>query len=210
MKHTFIYGLPLAVVLILFCGPYPVTGQDLGLRVVGTGVSNGPGQSLAVVENQSTGQQKTYHEGDQLGPGVIKRILYGKVVIATGTGELVLSMRSGGDAVDRPHRQEMGSLDRKEVESTLPDPEHLIQAIRFRPRFEKGKPVGFVIYGIEPDSIFQRMGLQDGDLILGVNGRSFATTQQTMEFYDALKKGGAVALQVRRDESTHEMLFEIQ
>ena len=210
MKHRLVYGLALVVLLLLFSEPLPVAGQDLGLRVVGTGVSDGPGQSLAVVENQSTGQQKTYREGDQLGPGMIKKILYGKVVIATVTGEVVLSIRSGGDAVSRPYSQQMGRLDRKEVDSTLPDPEHLIQAIRFRPRFEQGEPVGFVIYGIEPGSIFERMGIQDGDLILGINGKSFTTTQQSMEFYDAIKKGGAVALQVRRDGSTQDLLFEIQ
>jgi general secretion pathway protein C len=133
------------------------------------------------------------------------------VVIGTRTGEQTLYMSSGGASADSPKSSgEMARLDRREVDSTLPDYEQLMREIRVRPCFEAGQPIGFVIYKIEPGSIFERMGLRDGDIIVGMNGRSFATTQQNVEFYEALRGGGTVSLEVRRGESKRDLDFVIR
>jgi len=54
------------------------------------------------------------------------------------------------------------------------------------------------------------MGLENGDVIVGVNGRPVATTQQAIEFYEALTKGATVSLEIKRDERTQEFHFAIQ
>jgi general secretion pathway protein C len=184
--------------------------QALGLKLVGTAVTDDPSQNFAIIEHQSTGNQGAYREGDKLGEVLIKKILSGSVVIGTKMGEQILTMGSGTSAGRPPSSGEVAHLDRKEVDSTLADQMQFMREIGIRPRFEGGKPAGFVIYSIEPESIFGRMGLQDGDVIVGVNGKSFATTQPTMEFYGALKKGGTVSLEIKREGSKMELHFEIQ
>ena len=62
-----------------------------------------------------------------------------------------------------------------------------------RPRFEGGQPAGFVIYNIAPGSIFERIGLRDGDVITGVNGMPLASTQPAIDFYETLRKGGRIS-----------------
>jgi type II secretory pathway component PulC len=54
------------------------------------------------------------------------------------------------------------------------------------------------------------MGLRDGDVIQGINGRTFTTTQPVLDFYDALKEGGTVSLEIQRDETKQKLLFEIR
>jgi general secretion pathway protein C len=184
--------------------------QALGLKLVGTAVTDDPSQNFAIIEHQSTGNQGAYREGDRLGEVLIKKILSGSVVIGTKMGEQILAMGSGTSAGRPPSSGEVAHLDRKEVDSTLADQMQFMREIGVRPRFEGGRPAGFVIYSIEPESIFARMGLEDGDVIVGVNGKSFATTQPTMEFYGALKKGGTVSLEIKREDSKMELHFEIQ
>jgi S1-C subfamily serine protease len=105
---------------------------------------------------------------------------------------------------------EMARLDRKEVDSTLPDYMQLMKEIRVRPYLKAGRPAGFLIYNIEPGSILSRMGLENGDVINAVNGRRVATTQEASEFYGALKSGTKVSLNIQRDERAQELQFEIR
>jgi len=188
----------------------PLAAQDLGWNLVGTAVADDPALRFAIIEFQSTGKQGAYQEGDLLEENLIKKILDGKVVIGTRRGDQILSIGSGTSAGRPASSGEVAHLDRKEVDSTLADQMQFMREIGVRPRFEGGRPAGFVIYSIEPESIFGRMGLEDGDVIVSVNGKSLATTQPTMEFYDALKKGGTVSLEIKREDSTQRLLFEIR
>ena len=218
MKHSPIHRLSVGVLFLFFWSPAlfnvwipgAQAEQALGLKLVGTAVTDDPSQNFAIIEHQSTGSQGAFREGDRLGEILIKKVLSESVVISTRMGDETLYMSSGG-ATDRPPSSgEIARLDRKEVDSTFPDPTQLMQDIRVRAHFEGGKPSGFLIYGIEPESIFARMGLNDGDIIVSVNGRSFTTTAPTMEFYNALKRGGTVSLEIKRGESKQELHFGIQ
>jgi len=185
--------------------------QDLGFKLVGTAVTDDPSKNFAIIEIQFTGNQGAYREGDRLGEVVIKRILSGKVVINTKTGDQMLSMSYGGRSEgDVQSPAEMVRLDRKEVDSTLPEYMQLMREIRVRPHLEEGQPGGFLIYNIEPGSIFARMGLQNGDVIMAVNGKPVTNTLQAVEFYNALKKGGTVNLEIKRGETKQELHFVIQ
>ena len=188
----------------------PSAALDLSWKLVGTAVADDPAVRCAIIEDRSTRSQRAYQEGGYLGDYLIKTILDGEVVISTGTGDAVLSMFRGQKADALPFPQQIAQVPREEVASALPDETQLIREIGVRPRFEGGRPAGFVIYNVEPESIFGRMGLQDGDVIVGVNGRSFTTTQPTVEFYGALKQGGVVSLEVKREDGTRRLSFEIR
>jgi general secretion pathway protein C len=196
--------------MLSFLQPVLINAQDLGLRLVGTAVSDDPRLSYAVIETQSNSQQKPFREGDQIGDILIKKILLGKVVIQTPKGEALLSMRGVESGAGSTQPRPAARIDRKEVDTTLPDYKHLMEQISVRPQFEAGRANGFVIYSLEPGSIFSRMGLRDGDVIQGINGRTFTTTQPVVDFYKALKEGGTVSLDIQRDESKQKLLFEIR
>jgi general secretion pathway protein C len=210
----------LLVALILFfwvfaafsaCIPAAQADQNLGFKLVGTAVTDDPSKNFAIIEIQSTRNQGAYREGDRLGEAVIKKILSGQVVIGTNTGDQMLSMEYGARSESDVHSPpEMARLDRKEVNTTLPEYMQLMREIRVRPHLEGGQPGGFLIYNIEPGSIFARMGLENGDVIMAVNGKPVTKTLQAVDFYKALKKGGTVNLEIKRGETKQELHFTIQ
>lgn len=190
---------------------HAVKDKDLGFRLIGTAVSDdNPERSLAVVEDQATGTQSVYSEGDLAGGLLIKNILYGKVIVATSTGDMVISVNSGGYARNLASEPQAGQLSAEELDAVIPDYMALMQQIRVRSYFAEGRLAGFVIYNIEAGSIFERMGLQNGDVIESVNGKFFATTQPVVEFYDALMESETVTLEVIRDNTRKGLLFNIQ
>lgn len=219
MKHRWVSCLLRLALMLFFWVAAPISAwlpeaqasRDHGFKLVGTAVTDDPSKNFAIIEIQSTGNQGAYREGDRLGEVVIKKILSGQVVIGTKTGDQTLSMsyggRSEGDVQSPP---EMARLDRKEVDSTLRDYKDFRQEIRVWPHFEEGQPGGLLIYNIEPGSIFARMGLENGDVIVAVNGKPVTKILQAVEFYNALKKGGTVNLEIKRGETKQELHFIIQ
>jgi type II secretion system protein C len=221
MKQPSMVCLALTALMLCFLGPWlfgartvlsqtDASGEDIGFRLVGTAVSDNPEQSLAVMEDQSTGEQGTYSEGERLGEFLIKKILFGKVVFDTGTGDAILSVGSGRLAGSRPPAPETGPLTKEAVDAALPDYTALMREIRVRSQFQGGRPAGFVIYKIEPGSIFEHMGLENSDVIVKVNGTAITSSQPVMEFYDALKAGGTISLEVRREDTTRNLMFEVE
>jgi general secretion pathway protein C len=195
----------------VFSDEKPPDAQDLGLKLVGTAVSNDSSLSLAVLEDIASGKQGSFSEGGWLWEMRIKKISFGQVVIDTGSGEVVLSLRRSYPAADGPTPGEQtGQLDAEEVDAVIPDYKTLMQQIRVRSQFVGGRPAGFVIYRIEPGSIFERMGLENSDVIVKVNGRPITSSQPVAEFYEALIEGGTVTLDVRREDRMQELIFEIR
>lgn len=197
-------------------------GRNLGIRLVGTVVADDPRKSVAIVDNRSSGKQELYREGDEVGQVLIKKILRNKVIVDTGGGDMVLTLEfqespdtspAPREATrdEQPQRSASSArLDREEAESAVPGPSQFMRQVRIRPHFQEGQPGGFLIYRLDPDSVFAEMGLQTGDVITAVNGEPITTTQKASDFYDALKEGGEVVLEVKRGEETQEILVEIQ
>lgn len=218
MKNRSIYILSLLSFILFFWLPSPYSTwipggqaeQGLGWKLVGTAIGNGPGGNFAILKNQSTGGQGAFHEGDRLDGILIKKIVPGYIVINARGGDVTLSLGSDEKPGDFSSSRQLARLDRREVNSTLPEYMQLMKEIRVRPHFEEGRPAGFIIYGIEPGSIFARMGLQNWDIIIGVNGKPIATTLQAMDFYEALKAGGTISLKIKRGDSQQELDFAIE
>lgn len=80
----------------------PLALKNLGLKLVGTVVVDEPGKSVAIIENQRTRKQEAYHEGDQVGQVLIKRIVRNNVIINKGTEELRLTMEFDEKAAGTP------------------------------------------------------------------------------------------------------------
>src|SRR5207237_8441219 len=73
-----------------------------------------------------------------------------------------------------PHIQQVGdnqyNVDRSEVDSALENMNQLFTQIRAVPHFDGGKSTGFRLFAIRQNSIFDQLGLKNGDIIQRING----------------------------------------
>jgi general secretion pathway protein C len=184
----------------------PTAGQGLGLRLVGTVVADEPGVSFAIIESQAGKRQEFYREGERAGQALIKKIARNQVVVNAGSGDRVLAM----DLEDRGRLATANAAEPapKQVSSFRAEFADLIQQIHVRPYLETGRPGGILVYGIEPGSVFAAMGLEDGDVIRGLNGEAISSPQQTVDLYRAMREGGALTLQVKRGDGNQELRFD--
>lgn len=215
-------GQPLAVDL------EKLKKTDLDLRLLGT-ISGLGKNSYAVIEQIKTRSQDLYKTGDTIEKARIKLILRKKVVLTIDGRDEVLeipeerlaSMTDPGKSA--PYRDRDGttppidagevtniSLNRADVERSFNNVNELMRTVRVRPHFSDGKPDGLRLDNVTSGSIFKDMGLQSKDVIVGVNSRRINSVDDCMEVYRNLSTASELIIEVKRDEISRFIKYNIQ
>lgn len=80
------------------------------------------------------------------------------------------------------------TLDRKAIDTALGDDfNKILTQARCVPEFEAGKPAGYRCFQIEPGSIYEKLGLQDNDVICGIDGEALTDPTKALTKLSALK-----------------------
>ena len=200
----------------------PVEGLEktsLDLKLLGTIVLE-PGGGFAIIQESRKKEQKRYQVGDMVQGAQIKAVLREKVVLHYKGRDEVLVMGAaqgsaapeGGfhSAFDMTSPGEQTSLSRSMLNEALGDINKLMGDIRVRPHFSRGKPDGLLLYGIKKDSLFQTMGLKNGDIITGVDGRDIQSVDDALTFYEQLKESSDVNVQIKRRGQIKEIQYHVE
>lgn len=59
--------------------------------------------------------------------------------------------------------------------------------------------LGFKLFAIQPDSLYARAGLKNGDVVLSINGMPLSTPEKALEAYAKMKEASRVETEVERD-----------
>ena len=187
----------------------------LNLALLGTVTGPGPG-GFAVIEEKDRKIQDLYRVGDTVASAEILRILRGLVVLRVAGEDEILSMedegldRKGG-SVEGPAASQASvvSVKKSEIESALGDMSKILMEARIRPYFSAGKADGFLITRIKPGSVFEKLGLENGDIIQGVNDQAMESPDRLLELYRGLKDGSQIVLNLKRggNEETLRYVF---
>jgi general secretion pathway protein C len=190
---------------------------SLKIALLGT-VVGGPQDGFAVIEEVGNRKQGLYRVGDSVQGAVVKRILRGKVVLSVDEKDEILMMaeepgsRAEPESPEKPspEREATVVVKRSEVDESLRNVHQLLSQVRIRPHFTDGVADGLVVSNIKPDSIFARMGLRNGDIVQGLNGRNIQTPDDVMEMYERLKSGSRLAVQVMRNGEEKIINYQIR
>lgn len=183
----------------------------LQVRLLGT-IAGDEQSARAIIEDQQKREQNLYRVGDAIQNAVVNRILRGKVVLRVDGRDQILTMDEKEKTADNesrpvPRASSAGrtssrssvSLNRQEITESLNNISDILTQVRVEPYMKDGKPAGLLVNDIAPDSIFERMGLLDGDIVQAVNNRRIRTPDDVVSFYQALKSSSRLSLLVTRD-----------
>jgi len=188
----------------------------LKLKLWGT-VIGGDNQTYAVIESDRAGQN-LYRAGDTIQDATIKMILREKVVLSVNGRDEILEMEKLLAATGaRPAQTQTVvsepqniALKRSQIEGAVQNPSQLLQEIRIRPHFEKGKLDGLTITAIKPNSIFRKMGLVNGDILTHVDGEKIESMDDALRFYESVKSASAVKLDIKRRGRVQTINYNIE
>ena len=85
-----------------------------------------------------------------------------------------------------------------EVDRALADLNNILTQARAVPNFENGQPAGYKLFQIVPGSIYQKLGIQEGDVICGFDGAPANDPAAAFEKLSNLKNSSHMDLCIKR------------
>ena len=101
------------------------------------------------------------------------------------------------------------SLDRSAVNDNLQNMMQLLTQMRAVPDMEDGESKGFRLSEIQPGSVFQQMGLLDGDVVTSIGGRQLSDPREAMQLLDAMRNQDSIALSINRGGRAMQFTYDI-
>lgn len=190
----------------------------LNLKLWGTVAGIGS-QSFAVIQEDKAKPQMLYHEGDTVARAIVKQILRSSVILTYNGQDQILEMESEGTkssaapppAMTKPDNDETAiTVERSVIDDAINDMETLAKQVRVRPHFSGGKPDGLLIYGMSNNPVFTKLGLKNGDIIMGVDGRELNSISDALSLYQTLNQASGANLKIKRRGKIKEIVYNVQ
>jgi general secretion pathway protein C len=201
----------------------------------GTALNEGQ-RAFAILEDQGTHTQKLYREGEEIAPGVmLVQVSWDRVIVERdGRQEiLMLSPESLPTATQptpmvaasttpaaarteekdgvRQIAQDTFQINRREVEHAMNNLSTLFTQARAVPySLQEGVTQGFRLSSIKPDSLVDRIGLKNGDIIQRVNGVELADPSTAFTLLQDLQGLSQVHVDVLRNHQPITLSYEIR
>ena len=101
-------------------------------------------------------------------------------------------------------------VDQREVAASAENMNQLLTQARALPYMEQGKTVGFRISEITPGSLYEKIGLQNGDVIQKINAQDVDDPAKFFQMYQNLKEERSVSIDLIRGGQRQTHNYEIR
>ena len=200
--------------------PNSLEATTLQLDLYGT-IAGEDGRGYAIIEERDKKRQRLYKVGDKVGGATIVRITRNAVVLRMGDRDQVLKKKeiasAGNNRQARPGvaAQQAPPVTPGAAPSPRPpsrppaggppgsatDLAGLLTQARVTPNVTAGSPGktdGVIINEIQTGSLFENVGLVNGDVIQEVNGKAINGVADLVSMYRDLRPGTSVSVKVTR------------
>ncbi len=195
--------------------------SSLNLVLAGVIASNSGGYALISANGQP---QEPFALGQTVTGGAVLQAVYSDRVVIQRNGALESLLLEGADNSQPPQDmaipaangtastatdivQETGSnhymVARDQLTAQIRTPEFLKQAA-----LAPSSGGGFLVRQIQPNSLYQKLGLRSGDVIKSVNGQPINTAEDAMKFYQQLSSINSVQLEIARGGKSEALYYQ--
>ncbi len=208
--------------------PLPDSDRHLtdGLRLWGVGLHGARGH--AVIEDVEAHRQELYRVGDTVRGARITAIAWDRVTLERNGVDATLELappgeRRAGDETataaaapppgpERIRRTGADAfiVDRRELEGATSNMSGLMTQLRAVAEMADGRPAGFRLFQIKDDSVFRRLGIQDGDVVQRVNGTPVSDPAALLAFLERLRSEPRVAVDIVRAGTARTLVYDLR
>ena len=200
----------------------PLKPTTLQVKLWGT-VTSGADASYAIIEDKNKKDQNLYKIGDTIQNATVKEIFREKVVLnVQGKDEVLqiekLESRGAGVSRPRPRKQRVARppsvrrirLKRSQLEKALKSEEDISKQAKVRPHFTDGRQDGIILTGIKPNSVYRRLGLRNGDILLGIDEADIQSAEDVSAVHQRLSSASELTLKIKRRGRLTTMNYTIE
>lgn len=210
----------------------------LRAKLVGTIVSSDRTRSVAIftdASNVSTG----LYEGEQIEAGKIVSIEWREVkvdhlgrcekfslnddqpTVASAAPPVEAPVPEAGNVGGDESKVALGEgvkkvkddqyeIPRAEIDNVLSNLNAVATQARIVPSFQNGKANGFKLFSIRPNSLYSKIGIQNGDVVQKINGYEINSPDKALEIYSKLKDAQSITVDLIRRGKTQTLNYAIR
>jgi general secretion pathway protein C len=195
--------------------------------LVGTALANPARYSLCQLTNSDTNETLVYAIGDKFMGAGIYAIEKDRVLLDNdGRNEYIDNSAAalpnlgiapipqpGQPAAQNDIRQLSENqyvLAKATVSGALSDLSQLATQARIVPSFKNGVANGFKLFSIVPDSLYSKIGIQNGDVIRRINGYEMNSPDKALEIYQKLRDANRIEVEIERRGDTIRKSYSIE
>jgi len=101
-------------------------------------------------------------------------------------------------------------VDQREVTASTENISQLLTQARALPYMEQGKTVGFRISEIVPGSLYEKIGLLNGDIIQKINSQDVDDPAKFFQMYQSLKEERSISIDLMRGGQRQTLNYEVR
>lgn len=202
----------------------PPVKSGLRVKLLGTLVAGNADWSFASIQDMVTQRSQTYMVGNELQGATVQEIERERVIILNNGRREFIDGQPGDGAVAYtppsppvaqantapPPGNGLGNgikalsdneyeVPRAEIDKTLNNLNDVAMQARIVPAFKDGQAVGFKLFSIRPDSIYSKIGVQNGDVIRRINGFDLNSPEKALEVYSKMKDASRIEIEIERN-----------
>lgn len=100
-------------------------------------------------------------------------------------------------------------IKRDEISHYAKNFDDIWKSVKIEPVKRNGKLDGFKVNWVKKGSVFEKIGLRKGDIIIGANDRDFTSLSQVFKLYNNVDKIDRLKLKILRENQEMELEYEI-
>lgn len=173
------------------------------LRLVGTHFSES-GEKIAIIENVKKSEQDIFEENDDVFEEGTKLIEVGETNVKINqNGQVkVLELEEGSSASsDKSSDDSSGdafTVSETELNTALSNLPELLSQARAVPYFRNGESIGMRLFAIRKGSLYEKLGLKNGDIVKAVNDNNIGDPTQALKLFEQLKNERKIRVVMER------------
>lgn len=193
--------------------------SGLRVRLLGTLASVIEKWSIASILDMTTLRAQTVAIGDTIQGAEIVAIERDRVIILNNRRREFIDAQPGdgaGYAYTPPPAAKIASeplavsgirevggneyeVPRPEIDRYLSNLNDVAMQARIVPAFKDGQSQGFKLFSIRPDSLYTKIGIQNGDVIRRINGYDLNSPEKALEIYTKLRDASRIDIEIERN-----------
>ena len=204
--------------------PVPVK-SSLHATLVGTAIADPTRYSLCQITNPDLNETQVYAIGDKYQGARIYAVEKERVLVDNaGVNEFIDNnaaapnlgvtamppvAANGGDGVKQLSENQY-VVAKAEINNALTNLSDLATKARIVPSFKNGVANGFKLFSIVPDSLYAKIGVQNGDVIRRINGYEMNSPDKALEIYQKLRDASRIEIELERRGETVRKSYSIE
>ena len=211
--------------------PVPVRSSLHG-ALIGTAIADPAKYSLCQITNPDVNETQVYAIGEKYQGARIYGIEKDRVLLDNaGVNEYIDNSlaappnlgvtpivqpgvpgqpQAGGGEGVRQLSENQYVVARSEINNALTNLSDLATKARIVPSFKNGVANGFKLFSIVPDSLYAKIGVQNGDVIRRINGYEMNSPDKALEIYQKLRDANRIEIEIERRGETLRKTYSIE